>query len=96
MTLTNSPLESYNGRIKGYFTDRTYFNLVPAFEKLERLIEFESLKEQTFSTKPTIPKSDQTKAKSLIKNFSAKIIKINENEFEVVGSKAKNVYIMST
>ncbi len=43
LAATNCPIESYNGRINGDFTDRSYFNLVPAFEKLERLIEFESL-----------------------------------------------------
>ena len=77
--------------IQGDFTDRSYFNLVPAFEKLKRLVEFESLKEQTFSTTPSIPKSEQTKAISFIRNFNEKIIKVNENEYEIVGTRAKNV-----
>ena len=33
LAITNSPLEIYNGRIKGDFTDRSYFNLVPSFKK---------------------------------------------------------------
>jgi hypothetical protein len=58
---------------------------------LKRLVEFESLKEQTFSTTPSIPKSEQTKAISFIRNFNEKIIKVNENEYEIVGTRAKNV-----
>ncbi len=53
---------------------------------------FELLKEQIFSASPSIPKSDQTKAKSFIKNFKEKIFKINENQYEVIGNKATNVY----
>ena len=37
LAFTNSPLESYNGRIKGDFTDRSYFNLVQAFKKLAQI-----------------------------------------------------------
>ena len=59
LAITNSPLESYNGRIKNDFTDRTYFNLVPAFKKLERLIEFDSLEESIFITKTSVSASDE-------------------------------------
>jgi hypothetical protein len=53
---------------------------------------FELLKKQIFSASPSIPKSDQTKAKSFIKYFKEKIFKINENQYEVIGNKATNVY----
>jgi hypothetical protein len=92
LAATNSPIESYNGRIKVDFTDRSYFNLVPAFEKLERLIEFESLKDQKFIKSPTVKNSDITKGKSLIKNSPKTITKINRNEYKVVGSKQDNLY----
>ena len=94
VAITNSPLESYNGRIKDDFTERSYFNLVPAFKKFERLVEFESVKEATFVTTPSVPVSDETKAKNLLKLFPDKLVKINENIFKVNGKKEKTSYMV--
>ncbi|RNA13975.1 hypothetical protein BpHYR1_035281 [Brachionus plicatilis] len=41
-SMSNCPIESYNGKIKTHFTDRTKFNLVPIFEILENVVKLES------------------------------------------------------
>ena len=91
---TNSPIESYNARIKGDFTDRTFFNLVPAFKKLEKLVEFESLKEQKFSNSPSVLKSDKKKAQLLLKSSPEKIIKTSQNIYEVKGTKVNKSFVV--
>jgi hypothetical protein len=61
LATTNSPLESYNGRIKDDFTYRTYFNLVPALKKFEKMVEFESLNDTAFVNEPIVSVSDLNK-----------------------------------
>ena len=48
LSTTNRPIESYNNK-KAEFTERAC--LVPSFEKLSSLIEFESAKSQEFVNK---------------------------------------------
>ena len=48
LSITNSPIESYNNQIKTEFTEREYYHLVPAFEIFDSLIEFESSKTTVF------------------------------------------------
>ncbi|RNA33331.1 hypothetical protein BpHYR1_028252 [Brachionus plicatilis] len=41
-SMSNCPIESYNGKIKKFFTDRTKFNLLPVFELFEQVVKLES------------------------------------------------------
>ncbi|RNA13313.1 hypothetical protein BpHYR1_020972 [Brachionus plicatilis] len=40
--MSNNPIESYNNKIKRFFTERTKFNLLPVFEIFEKVVTFES------------------------------------------------------
>jgi hypothetical protein len=40
--MTNCPIESYNGKIKKFFTNRTKYNLLPVFEIFEQVVKLES------------------------------------------------------
>jgi hypothetical protein len=40
--LTNSPIEQYNNNIKMNFTERIKWHMIPAMQKFEQLIEYES------------------------------------------------------
>jgi hypothetical protein len=94
LATTNSTLESYNGRIKDDFTDRTYFNLVPAFKKFEKMVEFESLKDTAFVNEPIVPVSDLKKGKTLFKSFPQKFKNLADYKYRVIGTKEKNTQVV--
>ena len=61
-TMSNCPIESYNNKIKAFFTDRKKFNLLPVFEIFEKVVKIESRD----SLKIEIPKCPKLKV-SVIK-----------------------------
>ena len=40
--MSNCPIESYNGKIKKFYTDITKFNLLPVFKLFEQVVKLES------------------------------------------------------
>lgn len=61
-SMSNCPIESYNNKIKAFFTDRKKFNLLPVFEIFEKVVKIESRD----SLKIEIPKCPKLKV-SVIK-----------------------------
>ena len=47
---TNGPEESYNNKFKTLFTDKIRYHMIPALEKFETAIEFESDDKREFIT----------------------------------------------
>jgi len=59
LSASNGPEESYNNKFKVLFTDKLKYHLIPAMEKFETAIEFESKDKRVFASdfseiKPTV------------------------------------------
>ena len=65
---TNSPIESYNNKIKSSFTMRIKHNMIPAVEILENLVTYESTKEINFKNLGVVNNSMMKRAHNIINN----------------------------
>ncbi len=70
---TNSPIESYNNRIKTDFTKRQHFNIVPALRVFRKLIKFESKKASEFNTEALVKPKIEKEATKLIRDRLLKV-----------------------
>jgi hypothetical protein len=50
LSASNGPEESYNNKFKILFTDKLKYHLIPAMEKFETAIEFESNDKRVFAS----------------------------------------------
>jgi hypothetical protein len=83
LSASNGPEESYNNKFKVLFTDKLKYHLIPAMEKFETAIEFESNDKRVFASdfsenKPT----DLIKREGKLLSNKNKLIKIHEYVFD--------------
>ncbi len=79
-TTTKNPVESYNGKIKAFFTNRLKLNLVPALEIFKNdCIEPESSYVFNYATQKLVTRSLENNAKKLV---DSKFVKLDEHLYE--------------
>jgi hypothetical protein len=86
MATTNGPIESYNNRIKKFFTDRKKFNLLPAIQILSEQIKYESNRELEFYefSKPSTKMVNDCK---LLLEEKNNLVKLDEMKYLFKSSK---------
>ena len=82
--MTNSPIESYNNKIKTQFTERRKFHLASALNLFEKVMEMESAFD--FSKKPhkhaLVPKYFVNLARTDLKNKVVKVVSLDKEDNE--------------
>ena len=83
---TNNPVENYNCIIKSCFTNRVKFNILPAVEKFQEVIAYESNKVRVMNLEGKVTKAIKLHAKEIINNNKLQLNGGNYNYLHLNGA----------